>query len=188
MIRIATEADVPAILAIYTPYIMDTTVTFEYDVPAEEEFLQRFRAITDRYPWLVWEENGEILGYAHGSAPFERAAFRWSCEASIYLRSDAKGRGIGSKLYAALEKILAYQGHRLCYAIITDENDVSVAFHQKNGYTITARMSACGFKHGRWLGIIWMEKVLNIVEYPRSFPTDWKYLCHDEQKFYQILR
>ena len=108
MIRIAEETDVPAILAIYAPYILRTTVTFEYEVPTEEAFLERFRAVTARYPWLVWEEDGQVLGYAHGSAPFERAAFRWSCEASVYLRPDARGRGIGRKLYGALEKILAF--------------------------------------------------------------------------------
>ena len=188
MIRVATEADVPAILSIYAPYILDTTVTFEYDVPTEAEFLDRFRAVTDRYPWLVWEENSEILGYAHGSAPFGRAAFRWSCEASVYLLPEARGRGIGRRLYAALEKCLSIQGHRLCYAIITAENQPSLAFHRKMGYRFTAEMPDCGYKFGRWLGIIWMEKALNLVESPSSFPTEWKNLCHDEQKISDFLR
>ena len=188
MIRIATEADVPAILSVYAPYIMDTTITFEYDVPTEEEFLARFRAITERYPWLVWEEDGIILGYAHGSAPFERAAFRWSCEASIYLRPEARGRGIGTQLYSALEKILACQGHRLCYAIITAENEASLAFHRKMGYTFTAALPGCGYKFGRWLGVIWMERQLNLVESPSSFPADWKILCQDAQKICNFLR
>ena len=75
MIRIATENDVPQMLAIYAPYILNTTHTFEYDVPSREEFLQRFRDLTKQFPWLVWEEDGKILGYAYGSAPFARAAY-----------------------------------------------------------------------------------------------------------------
>ena len=188
MIRIATETDVPAILSIYAPYIMDTTITFEYEVPTESEFLTRFRAITARYPWLVWEEDGRILGYAHGSAPFERAAFRWCCEASVYLRPEARGRGIGQKLYTTLETCLAAQGHRLCYAIITSENEASLAFHRKMGYTFTAELPGCGYKFGRWLGVIWMEKRLNLVESPSYFPTDWKNLCQDDQKISDFLR
>ena len=187
MIRIATEADVPAILAIYAPYIVDTTVTFEYDVPTQAEFLERFRAITARFPWLVWEEEGRVLGYAHGSAPFARAAFRWSCESSVYLAPEARGRGIGSRLCAALEKLLAFQGHRLCYAIITDENEASLAFHRRCGYTLTAKMPGCGFKHGRWLGVIWMEKALNLVNFPSAFPSDWDAIRQDAQKFSDIL-
>ena len=188
MIRIATETDVPAILSIYAPYIMDTTITFEYEVPTESEFLTRFRAITARYPWLVWEEDGRILGYAHGSAPFERAAFRWCCEASVYLRPEARGRGIGQKLYTTLETCLAAQGHRLCYAIITSENEASLAFHRKMGYTFTAELPGCGYKFGRWLGVIWMEKALNPVSFPSSFPLDWKDLRQDDQKISDFLR
>ena len=77
MVRNATEADVAAILAIYAPYVLHTTATFEYDVPTQEEFMQRFRDITRQFPWLVWEEDGAILGYAYASAPYTRAAYRW---------------------------------------------------------------------------------------------------------------
>ena len=188
MIRIAAESDIAAILSIYAPYITDTTVTFEYDVPTQAEFLQRFRSITARYPWLVWEEDGCILGYAHGSAPFERAAFRWSCETSVYLRPDARGRGIGGQLCAALEKLLALQGHRLCYAIITADNEASLAFHRRLGYTVTAELPGCGYKFGRWLGVVWMEKKLSFVDYPSSFPVDWPALRQDNQKISEILR
>lgn len=188
MIRIAEETDVSAILAIYAPYITDTTITFEYDIPTEAEFLERFRAITRRYPWLVWEEDGKILGYAHGSAPFERAAFRWSCETSVYLRPEARGRGIGRKLCTALEKLLALQGHRLCYAIITSDNAPSLAFHKKLGYTLTAELPGCGFKSGCWLGVTWVEKIIGFVQFPSAFPVDWAVLRQDYQKISDILR
>lgn len=130
MIRIAVEADVPEILDIYAPYVESTTVTFEYHVPSREAFLERFRRITSQFPWLVWEENGRILGYAYGSAPFERDAYRWCAEDSVYLRPEAQGRGIGTKLCTALEKVLFYQGYRRIYALITAENQKSVTFHK----------------------------------------------------------
>ena len=187
MIRIAEERDLPQILAIYAPFILNTTYTFEYDVPTEEEFLARFRAITARFPWLVWEEDGQILGYAYGSAPFERAAYRWSCESSVYVRPDAQGRGVGRGLYGALEKILALQGYLRNYVIITSENLSSLAFHEKVGYRTTAHMDGCAFKFGRRLGIVWMEKDLNLSENPTSFPDTWVFLRQDAQKFSNIL-
>lgn len=187
MIRIAEETDVAEMLSIYAPYILNTTYTFEYEVPTEAAFLERFRRITGRYPWLVWEEEGQILGYAYGSAPFERDAYRWSCEASIYLRPEAQGQGIGRKLYLALEAIMAYQGHRLCYAIITAENTGSLAFHHKLGYRMTAQMPGCGRKFGRWLGVTWMEKMLNSLEEPAGFPVPWSDIRQDDQKISHIL-
>lgn len=170
-IRQATVQDVPRILEIYAPYVENTAISFEYTVPSLEEFTQRFLWITAQFPWLVWEENGVVLGYAYGSAPFERAAFQWSAEASIYLRPEACGKGIGRKLYAALEEILKAQGYRKVYAIITTANKPSVAFHQAVGYRHTATMPDCGFKSGNWYGIVWMEKDLNTWDVPPHEPT-----------------
>ena len=170
-IRLATVQDVPRILEIYGPYVENTAISFEYTVPTLEAFTQRFLAITAGFPWLVWEEAGEILGYAYGSAPFERAAFQWSAEASIYLRPDAKGRGIGRQLYAALEALLQKQGYRKVYAIITSANEASVAFHQAAGYRHTAAFPGCSFKFGAWYGTIWMEKELNFWEVPPHEPV-----------------
>ena len=110
MIRFARPSDIPAILDIYGPYVLNTAISFEYTVPGLEEFTQRFREITRQFPWLVWEEDGEILGYAYGSLPFGRAAYRWCAASSIYLAPNAQGRGIGRKLYTALETLLRKQG------------------------------------------------------------------------------
>ena len=174
MIRMAMEADVPAMLAIYSPYVLNTTASFEYEPPTEAEFLARFRGITDRFPWLVWEEEGEILGYAYGSLPFERAAYAWCAEASVYLKSEARGRGIGKKLYEALEKFLRAQGYCKVYAIITSENAASLAFHRKMGYKFTGEFPNCGYKFGRWMGVIWMEKVLENSGHMTKFPVSWR--------------
>ena len=187
MIRIATEADVPEILDIYAPYITDTTVTFEYHVPTEAEFLERFRKITEQFPWLVWEDDGRILGYAYGSAPFERDAYRWCAEDSVYLRPDAQGKGIGTKLCTALENVLFYQGYRRIYALITAENRISVTFHEKLGYTIRGNLPDAGYKFGRWIGVYWMDKASAFVDFPSNFPTPWSSIMHSKQSFSDIL-
>ena len=187
MIRIATEADVPQILAIYAPYIENTTHTFEYDVPTEAEFLQRFRTLTAQFPWIVYEENGRILGYAYGSAPWERAAYRWCAEDSLYLLPEARGRGIGRRLLTALEKILFYQGYRRIYALITAENSNSIAFHQKMGYKLRVELPDAGLKFGRWIGVVWMDKSANSVAFPSSFPISWSAIMQDRQTISDIL-
>ena len=187
MLRIATEADVSAILSIYAPYILNSTATFEYDVPTAEAFLQRFRDITAQFPWLVWEEEGRILGYAYASAPYSRAAFSWCAEPTIYLAPEAQGRGIGRKLYSALEKLLEIQGYQVLYALITAENIPSIRFHQKFGYTLQGDFPECGFKFGRWLGLFWMEKRINSVESPSNFPFPWSVVKQDAQRISNIL-
>ena len=169
-IRPATVADLPRILEIYTPYVEHTAISFEYTVPTLAEFTDRFLGITAQFPWLVWEEEGTILGYAYGSLPFERAAYQWSAEASIYLCAEARGKGIGRKLYAALEEILKKQGYRKVYAIITTANEASVAFHQAVGYRHTATFPDCGYKFGQWYGTVWLEKDLNTWPAPPHTP------------------
>jgi len=187
MIRIAREEDVPQLLAIYAPYILNTTYTFEYEVPAEEAVLSRFQGITAQFPWLVWEEEGEILGYAYGSAPFERAAYAWCSEISVYLRPEARRRGIGTALYRAAEEILRLQGYTLVYALITSENTPSLRFHERAGYTFRVDFPRCGYKHGRWLGVIWMEKTLNFVENPSEKPVCWLSIVESDRKLHDIL-
>lgn len=169
-IRPATAADLPRILEIYAPYVEHTAISFEYTVPTLEEFTGRFLSITAQFPWLVWEENGKVLGYAYGSLPFERAAYQWSAEASIYLCPEARGRGIGKSLYAALEDILRRQGYRKVYAIITTANEASVAFHKAVGYRHTATFPDCGYKFGQWYGTVWLEKDLNTWPTPPQPP------------------
>ena len=187
MLRIATEADVSAILSIYAPYILNSTATFEYDVPSGEEFLARFQGITARFPWLVWEEAGQILGYAYASAPYSRAAFGWCAEPTVYLTPEARGKGIAAALYEALEKILKIQGYQVLYALITAENLPSVRFHEKCGYHLQADFPNCGFKFGRWLGLYWMEKRLISVESPSNAPTPWPVIKQDAQRISNIL-
>ena len=187
MIRIATEADVPSILNIYAPYVTDTTITFEYEVPPMEEFTDRFFRITADFPWLVWEENGQILGYAYACRPFERAAYSWCAEPSIYLAPEARGKGIGRKLYTALEELLKMMGYRVLLALITGENTGSLRFHEKLGYRSVGELIGCGYKFGRWLGVFWMEKQMEVVQNSVDFPIKWDSIVQDDQKICDIL-
>ena len=187
MIRIATEKDLPAILEIYRPYVERSTASFEYVTPSMEDFIRRFRMITEKYPWLVWEENGDVVGYAYGSAPFERAGYAWCAEPSIYVRSDHHGRGIGKKLYDALENLLFAMGYRVLYAIVTDENQGSLAFHRALGYTQVAHLKNCAWKFQKNLGIIYLEKRADFVDSPSENPAPWSEFVENAGKVADIL-
>ena len=187
MIRNATEKDIPSILAIYAPYVLNSTATFEYDVPTLAEFTQRFRDITMQFPWLVWEENGQILGYVYASRPYARAAYAWCAEPSVYLIPEAQGRKIGTMLYQVMESCLKLQGYQLLYALVTGENFSSISFHEKQGYFVRIHFPNCAWKFGRSLGVNWMEKRISSVENPSKFPTPWPVIMQDSQKFSYIL-
>lgn len=187
MIRFAKTSDIPQILAIYGPYVENTGYSFEYTVPTLEEMTRRFESYTEQFPWLVWEEEGVVLGYAYGSAPFERAAYRWCAEVSVYLAPKIQGRGIGRRLYNALETLLWKQGYQVIYALITTENQDSLAFHSRMGYQTVATFPDCGLKFGRWLGVVWMEKRRETVEYPQNFPVSWKVIVENNRNLPDIL-
>lgn len=133
-IRLATAADLPEMQEIYRPFVERTAVSFEYQVPTPEEFFLRFTQHIAQFPWLVWEEQGRVLGYAYAGAPWERAAYRWCAESSVYLAPEARGRGVGKALYQALEDILRRQGYRTLYALVTTDNEASIGFHEAIGF------------------------------------------------------
>lgn len=154
--RIAAYGDLPQMLEIYSPYVLKTAVSFEYTVPTIEEFTHRFQTITNQFLWLYGRKTGRFLGYAYGSAPFERAAYAWCAEASIYLHPQIQEQGIGKLLYRALEAILTMQGYRKQYAVVTTQNTASVVFRQGVGYTLLATFPDCGIKFGQfWASSGW---------------------------------
>ena len=110
-IRPVSLSDAQAIQAIYAPYVEKTAITFEYEVPSVQEFEKRISKTIEKYPYLVAEENGQVLGYAYASNYYARTAYDWTTELSIYLHEDARGRGLGSQLYDALEKELEKRGY-----------------------------------------------------------------------------
>lgn len=166
-IRTAKKADAQALLEIYAPYVRNTAITFEYDVPTPEEFEKRIETTLVRYPYLVAENDGEIVGYAYAGSFHDREAYDWAVETSIYVRADAKDRGIGKKLYFALEEILKKQNIlnvNACIAYPEKEDEYltknSEEFHKHLGYRLVGEFYKCGFKFGRWYNMIWMEKHL----------------------------
>ena len=159
-IRIAEETDAEQLLAIYAPYVTDTAITFEYEIPPLEEFRNRMLHTVEKYPYLVFQEGKEILGYAYASAFKGRPAYDWAVETSIYVKEGVRGKGIGRKLYAALEEILKEQHIINVNACIAYPNPESIAFHEKRGYKTVAHFTKCGYKLGQWYDMIWMEKML----------------------------
>lgn len=160
-VRYAQEKDVAAMLRIYTPYVEETNVSFEYKAPSADTFAGRLAAFRQEgMPWLVYEENGTVLGYAYAHRYGERQAYNWTAVASIYLADAAHRRGIGSALYAALFGLLTAQGYCSIYAMITSENKESVAFHKAQGFESLAQFDHLGYKQGRWLGVTYMRKTL----------------------------
>lgn len=159
-IRTAAPADAPQLLHIYAPYVKNTSVTFEYEVPTVEEFSERIRHTLTRYPYLVAEDGEILLGYAYASVFKERAAYGWSVETSIYVRNDMKHKGIGKILYTSLEKSLTRQNVCNLCACIAYPNPASIAFHESFGYKTVGHFHASGFKQDVWSDMIWMEKEL----------------------------
>ena len=176
LVREATPEDAPRLLEIYAYYVENTAITFEYDVPSVEEFRDRILHIKEKYPYLVIEEDGVIRGYAYAGVFKGRAAYDRSCEMTIYLdreaagRGPGTGRGLGRKLYEALEEELKARGILNLYACIgvpaankeADEylNHNSEQFHAHMGYTTVGTFHLCGYKFGRWYNMIWMEKMI----------------------------
>ena len=159
-IRIATPEDAPALIEIYAPYVINTAVSFENEVPTVEEFADRVRRTLEQYPYLVAEKDNKILGYTCASAFKSRAAYDWSVETSIYVHQDKRQQGAGSALYKALEAQLSRQHVCNLCACIAYPNPASIAFHERCGYKLVAHFHRSGYKLGAWQDMVWMEKEL----------------------------
>jgi L-amino acid N-acyltransferase YncA len=160
-IRLATPADASAVLDIYAPYIQNTSITFEMEVPTVAAFEERINSYLANWPWLVFEVDGKIAGYAYASRYRERVAYQWSVEASVYVHDDYLRAGIAQQLYSTLFQILKQQGYRNVYAVINLPNDRSVAFHEKLGFTWFATYDQVGYKLGKWKNVGWWRLILN---------------------------
>ena len=166
-LRTAALPDAERLLEIYRPYVEETAITFEYDVPTIDEFRGRMTRVLEKYPYLVAERDGTIVGYAYAGPFVGRAAYDWSVETTIYLDRAVRRQGIGGRLYAALETALAAMGIlnlNACigYPEVEDEHLTrnSVEFHAHLGYEWVGQFHNCGYKFGRWYHMVWMEKML----------------------------
>ena len=163
-IRTVQLSDAEAILKVYAPFITDTCISFEYVVPSVEEFAQRIASISAEYPYIVLEEDGEIVGYAYSHRYLERVAYSWDVEVTIYLAPKVQGKGLGVILYDALEKLIALQNIKNLYSCITGDNVHSIEMHRSMGYELIGTFPKAGFKHDRWLDVVWMAKAIGEKE------------------------
>lgn len=161
IIRLATISDSEAILKIYAPYIKNTAITFETEVPAVGEFSCRIETICKQYPYLIYEINHNVVGYAYASKHRERAAYAYDVDVSIYILPRYHGSGIAYKLYDCLFKMLKELGYYNAYAGYTVPNDKSMYFHQKFGFVPIGTHHKTGYKLGKWHDVTWLEKVIN---------------------------
>ena len=193
ILRAATPADAPALLAIYAPYVERTAITFEYEPPALDEFRARVAHTLERYPYVVAEiperaagsssPSTRIVGYAYASPFKERPAYDWAIETSIYVDADCRRCGVGRALHDALEACLHAQGilnMEACIAMPPNDVDEphltcdSARFHERLGYRLAGRFMQCGLKFNTWYDMIWMEKLIAPhaaqAPRPRLFP------------------
>lgn len=169
-IRLATTADAEALVAIYQYYVEKTPITFEYEVPTVEDFQERIRSTLERYPFLVAEKDGQILGYAYAGSYKGRVAYDWTVEVSVYVAIDTHAKGLGSALYQALEEALSQQHVVNLAACITAGNMQSEQFHEKLGYQKVAYFKHFGYKFEKWHDIVWMQKELGgVPKKPQPF-------------------
>lgn len=173
-IRDARRSDVPAMLAIYAPFVEHTAVSFEYETPTEAEFARRLEEHQAAFPWLVCEENGRVMGYAYAGRAFERAAYGWNAEISCYLAPELRGRGVGRRLYARIEEILTRLGYYKLFAVVTSANAPSVAFHRALGFRDAACFRNVGYKQGGWYDVLWLEKTLCDRPEPQRLPQNYE--------------
>ena len=159
-IRSATEADAPALLAIYRPFVEDTAASFELIAPSVEDFAGRIKKSLAVWEWLVAEREGQCIGYAYGSSHRGRPGYRWSVEVSAYVHPSQHRQGIGRALYLRLLEILAQKGFCNAYAGITLPNDSSVALHRSVGFEPIGIFKSVGWKFGKWQDVAWFHRVL----------------------------
>jgi phosphinothricin acetyltransferase len=153
MIRSATVDDATSICGIYNHYVKTAVITFEEIPVSINEMEGRIRTVLSKYPWLVWEEEGEILGYAYINKWRDRSAYRYSAEDSIYIKDGAQGRGIGKKLLSALLEEARKAGIHTLVALIAMPNEQSAAMHEKFGFKKAAEFVEIGYKLDRWLNV-----------------------------------
>ena len=157
-LRIAGPEDAAALLSIYRQYI-DTPITFETELPSEEEFAGRIRSVLAGYPWILCEDNeGRTVGYAYAHRHMERAAYQWNAELSIYLDQNATSHGLGKRLYSVLIDILREQGVHTVYGGVTFPNEKSEKLHLGCGFTKLGTYHNAGYKAGGWYDVMWFEK------------------------------
>lgn len=159
-VRPATPADAEAIAAIYAPYVAGTAISFEATPPSPAEMAQRIGSTLERFPFLVFDDGDDVVGYAYAGAFAARAAYRWSVEVTVYTAPNAHRRGVGRALYAVLLDQLTRQGFHAAFAGIALPNDNSVGLHEAMGFVHVGTYAEVGFKLGAWRDVGWWRRSL----------------------------
>ena len=170
VIRLARPlSDAHQVAAIYYPYVVNTPITFESEPPDGTEMRSRITSVMEKYPWLVCEHDGEVMGYTYGSMFRSRPAYNWSVETTVYVREAAHGLGIGSALYSSLTECLRLQGFISAVGVIALPNEASVYLHEHLGFQKDGVLPKAGFKEGIWhdVGIWWL-----LLSEPTEDPQD----------------
>jgi phosphinothricin acetyltransferase len=157
LVRPARPEDARTCIATYGPYVEDTAITFETEVPTPAEMAGRIAAARKTHEWLVLERDGDVVGYAYAHAFNPRAAYRWSTETSIYIAANHHRAGGGRKLFAQLLQRLGDRGYRRAFAGITQPNPASNGFHRSFGFEQAGLYRRVGWKHGSWHDVAWMQ-------------------------------
>jgi L-amino acid N-acyltransferase YncA len=161
MIRDATTHDAAACAALYAPYVTDTAISFETEPPDAAEMARR---IAQAHAWFVFEDDGHIAGFAYAHPFAARAAYRWSCETSIYLEPGRRRTGAGRALYETLFSRLGELGYRRAFAGMTLPNDASAGLHRALGFEPAGIYRRVGWKHGAWHDVAWVQRDLHATK------------------------
>jgi len=170
IVRDASASDAEACLAIYGPYVTDTVITFESDPPLPTEMAERIVTAMRTHAWVVLEDQGRVVGYAYGGPFASRAAYRWSCEVSVYLERGRRRTGGGRALYHGLFDRLAERGFRTAVAGMALPNDASVGLHRALGFEPVGTYRRIGWKHGAWHDVSWMQRTIAAGQDPPAEP------------------
>lgn len=160
-LRIARSDDGEGILSIYTPYVEETNVTFDYDVEEAKVFCQKIDDMLLEFPWIIAEHEGNVIGYSYAKRHRDRVAYNWCAESAIYVHQDYQGKGLAKLLYEALLEILEAQNTVNVYAGIAQPNEGSTMFHIKMGFTPVGVYKKVGFKNNQWHDVLWVHKTLS---------------------------
>jgi len=165
-IRLATQEDAGFIRDIYSPYVLNTPVSFETEVPSIGEIRNRIRDTLIKFPWLVFETNNSVVGYSYAGPHRSRCAYSWSVESTVYVHPEFQGKGIGTLLYRTLFELIKSQGVVNIYAGIVLPNNPSVKLHERVGFTSIGVFKDIGYKLDRWWDVGWWQLQLQKPIHP----------------------
>jgi L-amino acid N-acyltransferase YncA len=169
-VRDASEDDAPACAAIYAPYVGETALSFEGEPPTPAQMAERIAAATPTHAWVVLEDDDRVVGYAYGGPHQKRAAYRFSCEVSVYVEQGRRRSGSGRALYEALFERLAARGYLMAVAGMTLPNEASVGLHRAMGFEPVGVYRRIGWKLGAWHDVAWVQRALGVEQDPPSEP------------------